>query len=222
MSKKKPSAIHREFYRSRTPKHDELLLRCTSENGRELILHYLNEWILKDVLMRYNRTHNFSEEVTERNISGPVIDDYSIEVKVNLPRSTFTIGWADLLLYGNTSLGYYEIHKEYDHITSEKKDVKKSYKDILKFTILVEIKPKLDDIGAVIRQIKTYRNGLSDSSIFKIFCLVVTYSSPPIDVVELLQHEGIKVLSLTPIENRETEKVVNDAESDCEDPYLMK
>ncbi len=72
----------------------------------------------------------------------------------------------------------------------------------------------------VCSQVKTYRDGLQTSSFFKIFCIIVTFSNPPEDVVNLLEHEGISVLTLT--------EIIRDKEAIDElmdtpiDPYLMK
>lgn len=221
MSKKNPSVVHKEFYKSRTPKHDEILLQCVSFKTKIRIIELMRKKILDIAIKIYNRPGRFKTEVTKEQIKGPEIDDYSTEVRVNLPRTTFTIGWADLLFYVSTKVGYYHYVENYDYDTRERIKVKKYFEDILKFIILVEIKPNLDDVGAILRQIKTYREGLEENSISNIFSLIATYSQPPHEVIELLEHEGISVMVLAPPEKKD-EGIIDDQDDDYVDPYLMK
>ena len=59
-------------------------------------------------------------------------------------------------------------------------------------SILVEVKPKLDDIGEAIRQIKFYRKFINSDK-----CVIVTYGIVPKNVTELLKNEGIDTVTFS-------------------------
>jgi len=62
------------------------------------------------------------------------------------------------------------------------------------FSILVEVKPQIKDVGSITRQLKTYRELLSQSNIEK--TVIVTYSDISDGARMLLKNEGIDCITV--------------------------
>jgi hypothetical protein len=102
----------------------------------------------------------------------------------------FIIGYADLVITYAKSL---IAECEFEGI---------KYTPIDKTSILktiVEIKPEMEDVGAVIRQLKTYQDILSYSEKdkeVKFSMVIATPVEVDQDVKEYLHHEGVRVYKI--------------------------
>lgn len=113
------------------------------------------------------------------SVDDPVV---TYEAEVICKHGNFIVGYADLLFLVSTVV---------------KRSLKLSedwvWKDILtkKYgeRMIVDAKPELTDFGAVLRQIKTYMNVLRVPR-----GVVVTYSDPPAELIELLKNEAVYVV----------------------------
>jgi hypothetical protein len=102
--------------------------------------------------------------------------DYETEVVcVNRGYKTeFIIGYADILLIGHEP-GIIPTSSRYWY---------------QRVSVVIEVKPKLDDIGSTIRQLKTYERCLRGSCA-EFHKVIVTHSQVRDDIKEYLEHEGV-------------------------------
>lgn len=237
------SRFHEEFFKQNGTGHDELLLKCLSEEGLEKIKaaflleqsatksREIDVWRcpLTDGKFRYQKSvprldpqwgyelpprpgsnkvfgeiayrRMCSHEQDCNNIdvcqffqdgtSGllvkctqiPYIEkldiNYQSEIIVNGGRG-FILGYADLLIS-------FVFHRKAlislpngENWTVEERPYSEH--------VLIEVKPDLKDVGAVLRQIKTYAEHIPGR------LAVVTYTNPTAPILRFLDHEGVKVL----------------------------
>lgn len=176
------SKFHDEFFQQKGPKHDELVIKCVSKDTIQLII----------------------------NKAGFVGDNPFIvyETEVLCRNGTFIIGYADILIKVLTDVSD-DLEKEISRrahrlITDYRVPEAEAFRSARislndgradsGFRVLVECKPTLDDVGAVLRQLKTYESILYKGyGTFK--KVIATYSAPSEDVINYLSHEGVKVVT---------------------------
>lgn len=118
--------------------------------------------------------------------------EVSKETEVIIKNGTFIIGYADALLdltyKGNVD---FEIEPGWTWKNANEIDER--------VRILIEAKPKINSIGEVIRQIKTYRDIIKSNDArsgrdYKIFSVITTYSILSEEELEYLKNEDISVV----------------------------
>lgn len=120
------------------------------------------------------------------------VDDYHTEVLCK--SGDFIVGYADLVAYLSFKRFYHLKIEDstwtnfYDKIIEDKK-------------VIIEVKPKVKDFGAILRQIKTYMDTLKDNP----YGMIVTYSDISNEMRELLKKEGVFVVSLDKKETPEND-----------------
>jgi hypothetical protein len=198
------SRFHDEFFKQKGTKHDDLLIRCLSDenlkkiaseprwpvfSSRSSVLEGRNI-LTGDTVHAWSLEDGYSsEEITRIVQEGVSVDphfqkteriDYQTEVICK--SGSFIIGYADLLI-------------SFERIVTAdityKNNNLRSTKTNTTYT-LVEVKPELEDVGAVIRQLKTYELTLKrDIQISK---CIVCGNQVPSHIQNFLAHEGIKVV----------------------------
>jgi hypothetical protein len=164
-------------------------MKCISEEGRKTILDpigiksHISGWLDKIIIDEKrkmleepkNQALNYARE-NPLEIQ-EIYLDYETEV-ICKPKSTF--GFVDIVFTYKAKL-----NRQYRIGSYE------NWSDYGIFKVIVEVKPELNDLGAAIRQIKTYRQVLN----FDIaFMVIVTYSSISKEAIEYLEHEKIRVV----------------------------
>lgn len=162
------SRFHDEFFRAKGPKHDKLILKCVSTRGQERIFETVdaNKIAYDAAAFDWKR---WGES------PGILYPHYETEVicKSRGYRSEFILGYADIVF----GIYYKECPSNHDDPIVQ---------------ILVEAKPELSDAGSVLRQLKTYEEQLKSTHRF--FKIITTYTTPDDDLLEYLEHEGVKVV----------------------------
>lgn len=201
------SRFHDEFFKQRGTRHDKLMMKAVSKSGIEKLLGEKPILETKDVpktakaciLKNYNDEKVVVWELNKDN--GPNVKSYlesigtEIEVKESITEKTeyetevicksgsFIIGYADIFIKYNISrhaIGSLEGLDVSQYLGSDYKHV------------LVELKPQLDDIGAVLRQLKTYESILGREG--RLEKVIVTYDQQSEDLIEYLKHEGVRLI----------------------------
>lgn len=107
--------------------------------------------------------------------------------KLMKTKSGFIIGYADILLCYKVK---FVLLRAMTKETVIRGYPKTGY--VVSYRVLVEAKPDLVSFGAVIRQIKTYRDCLG--SIKNLKLVVATYTKPNESFLKLFENEGIKLI----------------------------
>lgn len=157
------SRFHDEFFGKKDSKHDKLLIKCVSKAG------------IEKILSRFDAQKAALEFVDQRCPQSQIYTSFETEVicKSRNHRSEFILGYADIVI-----------------TVGDEENVSICSNPFVQ--ILVEVKPELSDVGATLRQIKTYEDSLRRAPRF--FKAIVTYSKIDPDVVEYLDHEHVKVI----------------------------
>lgn len=203
------SRFHDEFFRQKGPKHDKLMVKALGKAGIEKVFGgrpsyskdvpvaakakiYENQWNHEHVLcwsLEIDELPDWVREDIEKNgieipIEVKINEKFDYETEVICKNGAFIVGYADLLITFTSEKWLTGCLEEY------KKNL--LYERLSKH-VLVEIKPELDDVGAVLRQLKTYETilGRYYGDLAKV---IVTYSCPDVEVFEYLAHEGIRIV----------------------------
>lgn len=201
------SRFHDEFFKQRGTRHDKLMMKAVSKAGIEKILgekpilrkqevpktanalmgkNYNGDPVLVwDIETNLPSHVKYALESTgiEIDVVERVTEKIDYETEVICRSGSFIVGYADILIkyriddrvYGNMN-GY----ETSQHLVGDRKQV------------LVELKPALDDIGAVLRQLKTYESILRGDGKFE--KVIVTYDQQNEDLIEYLKHEGVRLI----------------------------
>lgn len=113
------------------------------------------------------------------SVDDPVV---TYEAEVICKNNNFIVGFADLLFQARTIVRM-SLKLSEDWVWKDLRT--KEYDE----RMIVDAKPELTDFGAVLRQIKTYMNVLRVPR-----GVVVTYSDPPAELIELLKNEAVYVV----------------------------
>jgi hypothetical protein len=215
-------SFHDEFFRSRGTKHDELMLKCIEKIediavwrplpdkifvracgegdkfrlGTTLIDH---DFMGCESCSRHkNCPNNWTS--TKQKIENEV--DYSVrcikhsyETEVLCKNGSFIMGYADMVIKTERVVGIITA-VEFNKTTCSIYPFYNLKEDI--YTI-VEVKPELNDIGAIIRQLKTYKEILSKTELRDDGPIAMVIATPVevTDAVEkYLLHEGINVYKI--------------------------
>jgi hypothetical protein len=200
------SRFHDEFFKSKGTDHDNLLIKCLSEeNLRKIsgdipllefpkkaqVLIY-DRWGKKDVAWMIGAGSNWAErdrqKILEHGqsidlISTDVTNDVNYETEIICRNGNFIIGYADLLISISQKA---EVNAEFQEFKFNE------YYESAFYT-LVEVKPKLNDIGAAIRQLKTYHHILK-MKYQNLSMVIVSGENVPENTQNFLEHEKIRVL----------------------------
>lgn len=202
------SRFHDEFFRQTGPKHDTLMMKALSKAGIEKVFgekpcylkaapaiakgkvfeHQYNHeryffWNLQTELNEYVKIE-IEKGGMEIPLEIKIKEDFDYETEVICKNGAFIIGYADILI----------TFKSERWLVGQLDGFERSVLDArLSKHVLVEVKPELKDVGAVLRQLKTYETVLSHRC-GEISKVVVTYSCPPVDVFEYLEHEGVRIV----------------------------
>jgi len=169
------SRFHDEFFQQRGIEHDRLILKCLSKEGQIKILSDID--FQKDGEEAVQLTKH-DEPITS------LLIDYETEVLCKSV-SGFIIGYADIVF----TLQVRTSESPHDPLTYVK--------------YIIEVKPKINDFGAVLRQLKTYKSVLERAKsryvgpiTIPIRMIIVTTSSVPCDVIEYLAHEQVRLVRI--------------------------
>jgi hypothetical protein len=205
------SRFHDEFFKQKGTNHDKLLVKCLlEENIKKIVgdVHFEEiQYPTKTHVLIYHPWENKNEPkkaVWEREVrqdsnalkqiltSGLEVElihaksiktDY--ETEVICKSGSFIMGYADVVISMIQSDSLYaecngfEFHEKHERICKT----------------LVEIKPTIEDAGAVIRQLKTYYDILRNER-YTLSMVIVSGESIPDDIEALLNHEKIRVIKI--------------------------
>jgi len=173
--------FHDEFFKQKGTKHDELMFRCTSEEMLERIV--AAGWAsCKDILPDNPTSLRPTPEMV-------------YETEQIVKNGTFIIGYVDMVIdvtYPDCAeRTTYNLHKSRWE-TSEPGD--------FSFRVYVEAKPTITDVGAVMRQLKTYRATYRQVNRHEAESGMVIVTTTPLqdDAIQFLDHEGIGVITSPP------------------------
>ena len=145
-------------------------------------LYYKNEFFIserKEVEIKCNAEYKYQTEVVCRN-------------------GSFIVGYADLLFSVRPENPMKNLKVFSDNVEISPKFYNKNDSLLTygtnEFSILVEVKPQIKDVGSITRQLKTYRELLSQSNIEK--TVIVTYSDISDGARMLLKNEGIDCITV--------------------------
>jgi len=145
-------------------------------------LYYKNEFFIserKEVEIKCNTEYKYQTEVVCRN-------------------GSFIVGYADLLFSVRPENPMKNLKVFSDNVEISPKFYNKNDSLLTygtnEFSILVEVKPQIKDVGSITRQLKTYRELLSQSNIEK--TVIVTYSDISDGARMLLKNEGIDCITV--------------------------
>ena len=203
------SRFHDEFFQQKGTEHDDLIIRCVSEEIDN---------ISSSCIINYHAVLNVVNHMSHSGMSDRIdivsqkAKGYETEAIVK-GRNGFILGYADLIIYLEFEIGLRTGHTlddlkqkygEYFYNSC----IKELSSPVFGF-VVVEVKPKLDDVGAVIRQIKTYAdsyhaNSNREDPRFRGVYLpqpcvgkcIVTQSTTSEQVKKFLAHEEIGILTL--------------------------
>ena len=205
------SKFHDEFFAQKGTAHDDLLIRCLSDENLRIIstppkmfdfpdhayalLTNAGDYNDRDKMVAYWDLEEYIGKndvitIRERGIKRDLVIDgpYELidyETEVLCKNGGFIIGYADFVVthsFKTTISASYLEHKFKRTFTSTSRT-------------LVEVKPKLNDVGAVLRQLKTYHNILSRNDDNLSMCIVSGEKVQP-HIMKLLEHEKVKVVTL--------------------------
>lgn len=201
------SRFHDEFFKPRGSKHDDLIIRCVSDELDNIVSNCTIDY-QKVIGHLHNQMLSDRVDIVSKTVKG-----YETEAIVK-GRNGFILGYADLIIYLEFGIGIRsgqtieDLKQRYgDYFYNGCKD---EISSPIQGFVVVEIKPTLDDIGAVIRQIKTYADSYNVDSnredprfrgVYKsqpcVGKCVVTQSKISNQVKKFLAHEGIDILALS-------------------------
>ncbi|MFZ2471371.1 MAG: hypothetical protein WAW52_05440 [Methanothrix sp.] len=168
------SKFHDEFFAQKGQKHDELVMKCVSNDGQAKLLAAFD---FVTIVEHERLKCDFSNLIT----------NYKYETEVLCKSgNSFIIGYADLIF--SWEMFFSETYVLANHPTNAVRYV-------------IEAKPELTDVGAVLRQLKTYKatkERIWEADRWKIvpvYMAIATYSSISDDVRAYLEHEGVKVVT---------------------------
>lgn len=182
------SRFQEEFFGKTETRHDELVMKCVSNDGINKIIQSVG-WV--------------SNAQCENSI------DYETEVICQSYgyKSNFIIGYADILIKivpswskiteTDAEARVKMLIENYRIPEAEaRRSVRNYYKGEMAGTakILVECKPELKDIGTTIRQLKTYE-GILKGDCVDWFKAIATYSRMPDETIAYLLHENVHVVT---------------------------
>lgn len=201
------SRFHDEFFKQRGTRHDELMMEAVSNAGIEKILGekpvlkkqvvpktakalmgtYYNGnpvlmWDLETDLPS-NVKCALEQRGIEIEVHESITEKIDYETEVICRSGSFIVGYADILIkyrIDNRAYGSMDGYEVFRHLAGDRKQV------------LVELKPTLDDVGAVLRQLKTYESILRGDD--KLEKVIVTYDQQNEDLIEYLKHEGVRLI----------------------------
>ncbi|MFA7164631.1 MAG: hypothetical protein WC124_02125 [Desulfoplanes sp.] len=119
----------------------------------------------------------------EIEVHESITEKIDYETEVICRSGSFIVGYADILIkyrIDNRAHGSMDGYEVSQHLVGDRKQV------------LVELKPALEDIGAVLRQLKTYESILRGDGKFE--KVIVTYDQQNVDLIEYLKHEGVRLI----------------------------
>ncbi len=217
------SRFHDEFFRQKGPKHDELMLRCI-ETIDTLAIHppletdkiclfecknsaYESLGLAPVGGQRYGcevctRHNNCPIPYYDKNTKAHVFkvtqifirSENSFETEVICKSRDFIIGYADLVIK-TTAEGKLSTQLQYG---GKECSVFPAMVQRRVYYTIIEIKPEISDIGAVIRQLKTYKDSLLKQDGYKnsddVSLAIVTESEVKDSIKKYLEHEGIHII----------------------------
>lgn len=204
-----------------TPDHDALLCECTSKEGiehiiwqsiREAVWPMMVEVAPRDIyeflheLYNTTRDHEVCEKLRgtklceklgnkiwlQDHLYHDINVDYNYEVeKLVKKQDVLQIGYADLIITYSIEIKPYILVEN-----AQKEDIVriKLFSNFVvheKGTILVELKPDIYDIGAVLRQVKTYRDYLPNIT----STVITTFSEVSDDIQQLAKNEDVIIVT---------------------------
>jgi hypothetical protein len=181
------SRFHDEFFKQKGPKHDELVMKCISKDGINKILDPLKPLTYCEYFIKNHKEYGGAKILN-------IDEDY--ETEVICKNGNFIIGYADIVytILLQTDINHYSLPHRYQCV--------------------IEAKPEMNDVGAVVRQLKTYADildiygneyekskvGENDrpyrvrGKIISGNLIIATYDNVSPEVLEYLLHEGIRVV----------------------------
>jgi hypothetical protein len=201
------SRFHDEFFKQRGTRHDKLMMKAVSNAGIEKILgekpvlekqevpktakalmgkdYNGNPVLVCDLEtdLPSNVKYAIEQRGVEIAVHESITEKIDYETEVICRSGSFIVGYADILIkyrIDHRATGSMDGYEASRHLAGDRKQV------------LVELKPALDDIGAVLRQLKTYESILRGDGNFE--KVIVTYDQQNEDLIEYLKHEGVRLI----------------------------
>lgn len=190
------SRFHDEFFKQKGTEHDKLLITCVSRSGLEKILDRIKPVTRCENFIKMGGNYKIWDPVEGTRVEreNTIINlDEDYETEVICKNGNFIIGYADIV---------------YTVLVTSAED-RDSFCLPHRYQCVIEVKPKFDDAGAILWQLKTYadilgthakeyhtHNGFNvlKGTVVPGNLVIVTYTDVPSDTIEYLAHEGVDVI----------------------------